>query len=138
VIYNLSGAFRPSAVASTLRQFGGDHARLVVWASEMPMKEFMIPHTVPNNPTKGAMAPMVASTPVPRAIRRDIASLDPLQPQRDALLEAVIDHAVGQHCLARRGLNDLRDGIASILAVTRDIRKRKCPLRADRGGVWQR
>ena len=38
------------------------------------MKAFMMPHTVPNRPTNGAVAPMVASTPVPRAIRRDIAA----------------------------------------------------------------
>ena len=53
---------------------GATTARLVVWASEMPMKAFMMPHTVPNSPTKGAVAPMVASTPVPRAICRDIAA----------------------------------------------------------------
>src|SRR3954449_3443374 len=121
-------AIRPNAVASNASAIpGATTARLVVWASEMPIKEFMMPHTVPNNPTKGAVAPMVASTPVPRAIRRDIAastrssrsegrgapevrnhagpapdpprhrSFDPLQPQRDALLEAVIDNTVGQH-----------------------------------------
>jgi biopolymer transport protein ExbD len=33
-------------------------------------KAFMIPHTVPNSPTKGAVAPMVASNPVPRATSR--------------------------------------------------------------------
>jgi hypothetical protein len=31
---------------------------------------FMMPQTVPNKPTKGAVAPMVASTPVPRRMRR--------------------------------------------------------------------
>ncbi len=36
----------------------------------MPMKEFMMPQTVPNKPTKGAVEPMVASTPVPRDMRR--------------------------------------------------------------------
>ena len=34
------------------------------------MNEFMMPHTVPNNPTKGAVAPIVARSPVPRAISR--------------------------------------------------------------------
>ena len=38
------------------------------------MNEFMMPQTVPNRPTNGAVAPMVASTPVPRAICRDIAA----------------------------------------------------------------
>ena len=37
-------------------------------------EEFMMPQTVPNRPTNGAVAPMVASTPVPRAICRDIAA----------------------------------------------------------------
>jgi len=36
----------------------------------MPMKLFMMPQTVPNRPTNGAVAPIVASTPVPRAMRR--------------------------------------------------------------------
>ncbi len=38
------------------------------------MKLFMIPHTVPNRPTNGAVAPMVASTPVPRLARRPLAA----------------------------------------------------------------
>ena len=46
---------------------GATTARLVVWLSEMPMKLFMMPQTVPNSPTKGAVAPIVASTPVPTA-----------------------------------------------------------------------
>ncbi len=33
-----------------------------------------MPHTVPNRPTKGAVAPMVARMPVPRALRRAIAA----------------------------------------------------------------
>src|SRR6266404_6950731 len=68
-------ATRPSAVASSASAMpGATTARLVVWASEMPMNEFMMPQTVPNRPTNGAVAPMVASTPVPRAICRDIAA----------------------------------------------------------------
>src|ERR1700750_1306916 len=105
-------AIRPSAVASSASAIpGATTARLVVCASEMPIKEFMMPHTVPNNPTKGAVAPMVASTPLPEkpeegrggagggehaGAARDPPrhrSLDPLQPQRDPLLEAVIDNA---------------------------------------------
>ena len=38
------------------------------------MKLFMMPQTVPNRPTKGAVAPMVASTPVPRFMRRPAAA----------------------------------------------------------------
>ena len=41
---------------------GATTARLVVCAFEMPMKLFMMPHTVPNRPTNGAVAPMVASS----------------------------------------------------------------------------
>ena len=37
---------------------GATTARLVVCASEMPIKLFMIPQTVPNSPTKGAVEPM--------------------------------------------------------------------------------
>src|SRR3954463_10380600 len=44
-------------------------------------------------------------------------SLDPLQPQRDPLLETVIDHTAGEQRLACGGLNDLRDGIPAIAAV---------------------
>ena len=51
-----------------------DHGEIGGVRSEMPMKAFMMPHTVPNRPTNGAVAPMVASMPVPRAIRRDIAA----------------------------------------------------------------
>ena len=35
---------------------------------EMPIKAFMMPQTVPNKPTKGAVAPIVASRPVPCAM----------------------------------------------------------------------
>ena len=40
---------------------GATTARLVVCDFEMPMKLFMMPQTVPNGPTKGAVAPMVAT-----------------------------------------------------------------------------
>ncbi len=49
---------------------GATTARLVVCAREMPMKLFMMPQTVPKRPTKGAVEPMVASTPVPRVMLR--------------------------------------------------------------------
>ena len=64
-------AASPSAVASSASAMpGATTARLVVCDFEMPMKLFMIPQTVPNSPTNGAVAPMVARTPVPRKIRR--------------------------------------------------------------------
>ncbi|MNI61724.1 hypothetical protein D3C73_1170100 [compost metagenome] len=40
----------------------------------MPMKLFMMPHTVPNRPTNGAVEPMVASTPVPLLMLRPAAA----------------------------------------------------------------
>lgn len=49
---------------------GATTARLVVCASEMPTKAFMMPQTVPSRPTKGAAEPMVASKPMPRDMRR--------------------------------------------------------------------
>jgi hypothetical protein len=49
---------------------GATTAKLIVCSFEMPMKLFMIPQTVPNRPTKGAVAPMVARIPVERIILR--------------------------------------------------------------------
>ena len=49
---------------------GATTARLVVCDSEMPMNEFMMPQTVPNRPTKGAVEPMDAIAPVPFDMRR--------------------------------------------------------------------
>ena len=67
-------ATRPIAVASSASAMpGATTARFVVCALEMPMKEFMMPHTVPNRPTKGEVAPMVASRPMPKRTRRDSA-----------------------------------------------------------------
>ena len=66
---------RPSAVASSASAMpGATTARLVVCAFEMPMKLFMMPHTVPNKPTNGAVALMVASRPVPQAMSRPAAA----------------------------------------------------------------
>lgn len=53
---------------------GATTARLVVCDLAMPIKLFMIPQTVPNRPTKGAVEPMVASTPVPLLICRPLAA----------------------------------------------------------------
>src|SRR5205807_1197324 len=61
----------PMAVASRASVMpGATTARLVVLVFDMPIKLSMIPQTVPNRPTKGAVAPIVARTPVPRAIAR--------------------------------------------------------------------
>jgi len=68
-------ATSPIAVASRASAIpGATTARLVVCCLEMPMKLFMMPHTVPNRPTKGAIAPVVANTPVPRVMRRPAAA----------------------------------------------------------------
>ena len=68
-------ATRPSAVASSASAMpGATTARLVVCTFEMPMKLFMMPQTVPNRPTKGAVAPTVARMPVPRIIARPAAA----------------------------------------------------------------
>src|SRR5471032_3636501 len=68
-------ATRPSAVASRASAMpGATTARLVVWVLAMPMKLFMMPHTVPNRPTNGAVEPMVASTPVPLLMLRPQAA----------------------------------------------------------------
>ena len=59
-------AARPIAVASNASAMpGATTARFVVCAFEMPMKLFMMPQTVPNSPTKGAVAPTVAINPMP-------------------------------------------------------------------------
>src|SRR6266852_1646865 len=64
-------ATRPMAVASKASAMpGATTARLVVCDFEMPIKLFMMPHTVPNSPTNGDVAPMVASNPMPSRIRR--------------------------------------------------------------------
>ena len=68
-------AASPKAVASSASAMpGATTARLVVCSFEMPMKLFMMPQTVPNRPTNGAVAPMVASTLVPRMMRRPQAA----------------------------------------------------------------
>src|SRR5262252_2071464 len=65
-------AARPTAVASSASAMpGATTARLVVCDFEMPMKLFMMPHTVPKSPTNGAVAPIVARTLMPQRTSRD-------------------------------------------------------------------
>src|ERR1700760_3159430 len=67
-------ATRPHAVASSASAMpGATTARLVVCDFEMPIKLFMMPQTVPNRPTNGDVAPMVASSPIPTRMRRPSA-----------------------------------------------------------------
>ncbi len=49
---------------------GATVARFVLWLTAMPIKLFMMPHTVPNRPTNGATAPMLASKPMPCVMAR--------------------------------------------------------------------
>jgi biopolymer transport protein ExbB len=56
-------AASPKVVASSASAMpGATTARLVVCSFEIPMKLFMMPHTVPNRPTNGAVAPMLTWT----------------------------------------------------------------------------
>ena len=65
---------------------GATTARLVVCDFEMPMKLFMMPQTVPNRPTNGEVAPMVASAPMPKRTRR--ASARTISPKLEAAPDA--------------------------------------------------
>ena len=68
-------ATRPTAVARSASAIpGATTARLVVCFSAMPMKLFMMPQTVPNSPIKGAVAPIVARTLMPRVMLRVTAA----------------------------------------------------------------
>ena len=42
---------------------GATTARVVSWRAAIAEKLFMMPHTVPNRPTKGDTEPMVANMP---------------------------------------------------------------------------
>ena len=89
-------ATSPSAVASSASAMpGATTARLVVCCFEMPMKLFMMPHTVPNSPTKGAVAPMVASHAGAADHAPAAGGLDAREPRGDALLDAVGHQRVG-------------------------------------------
>src|SRR5258708_25060559 len=77
-------AASPNAVARSASAIpGATIAKLVVCDFDMPIKLFMMPHTVPNSPANGAVAPMVASTPVPRLILRLHAAS--IRSKRDAI-----------------------------------------------------
>jgi hypothetical protein len=67
------------------------------------MKLFMMPHTVPNRPTNGAVAPIEARD-TPRGRR-----LDALEPRGDALLQPVGGRVRRQAHLGERGAYQRRD-----------------------------
>ncbi len=92
---------------------GATTARLVVCAFEIPMKLFMMPHTVPNRPTNGAVEPMVASTPVPRCMPRPAADFEAREARRHALLLAdLVGDARRQAQLVLRGFDKGADDAA--------------------------
>ncbi len=63
-------ATRPIAVANNASAMpGATTARLVFLLAAMAAKECMMPHTVPNRPTKGAVAPTEARKTIQRSIR---------------------------------------------------------------------
>src|SRR5580704_5780055 len=63
-------ATRPSAVANSDSAMpGATTARLVFFAAAIDLKLSMIPHTVPNRPTNGAVAPTVARKFMKRSTR---------------------------------------------------------------------
>ena len=121
---------------------GATTARLVVCALEMPTKLSMMPHTVPNNPTNGAVAPMVARMPEPRAILRLAAismrsscqatrSLSPsarrLAEKRISLAAACIKCATGPAASCNCSC-----ACASVLHSASVRRPRRTAVRADR------
>ncbi|CAH1657327.1 conserved exported hypothetical protein [Hyphomicrobiales bacterium] len=98
-------ATRPMAVASNASAMpGATTARFVVFDFAMPMNEFMMPQTVPNRPTKGAVAPMVARSPVPRVISRPArASMrDKAADARSLMPSAGRSAETSSSCLAAR------------------------------------
>src|SRR5580704_9484199 len=93
-------ATSPSAVASSASAMpGATTARFVVCAFEMPMKLSMMPQTVPNKPTKGAV---IARNLSPRR------HFDPFRLPGDAFLQAIGAQIGGKPDLVCRGLHKLR------------------------------
>lgn len=92
------------------------------------MKEFMMPHTVRNRPTNGAVAPIVANTPVPRAICRDIAVSTRSSRSAMALLQTSSTMPPEEAGFARGRLDQLRDGIVGLAALTLHLGQRGVAL----------
>ena len=82
-------ATRPSAVANSASAMpGATTARLVFFCAAIAVKAFMMPQTVPNRPTKGAVEPTVARKPVKRSSRSISRVKRHLHDALDALLQA--------------------------------------------------
>ena len=94
----------------------------------------MMPQTVPNRPTNGAVEPMVASTPVPRDIRRRRGQFDARQARSHPFLEplarGVPERCRRQRDLLARSLHQHRDGAGA--AVERGCRLAQRRRPADR------
>ena len=89
---------------------GATTARLVVCDFEMPMKLFMMPQTVPNRPTKGAVAPMRGEHAGAAHDAPPVARLDALEARGDPLLDAVLLRGAGGELqLGHRRAEELAD-----------------------------
>ena len=106
-------ATRPIAVASSASAMpGATTARFVVCDFEMPIKLFMMPQTVPNSPTKGDVAPIVANRPMPSRIRRASArtisaKLEAARSLMPASLEMPADIRASRIAAARKDASTL-------------------------------
>ena len=85
------------------------------------MKLFMMPHTVPNRPTKGAVEPMVASTPVPLFMSRAAAASS--RASRDATRSLMPSRSAAS------------DGQAQLVRGRRDERRNDAATGADRAAA---
>ena len=110
-------ATRPMAVASNASAMpGATTARFVVCDFEMPMKLFMMPQTVPNSPTKGDVAPMVAKRPMPSRTRRASArtisaKLEAARSLMPASLDMPADSRASRIAAARNDASTLLEGL---------------------------
>src|ERR1700755_660669 len=124
-------ATRPIAVASNASAIpGATTARLVVCDFEMPIKLFMMPHTVPNSPTKGEVAPMVASKPMPSRIRRASARTISAKPGPPRLCDAAAAETPRRHPRLARGGGEQRRQHGA-LGAERELRFRQRSCFAD-------
>jgi hypothetical protein len=81
-------AASPKAVANSASAIpGATTARLVVCDFEMPMKLFMIPQTVPNKPTKGAVETDGREHPGTAQKAVAIGRFNAFEPRRDPFLD---------------------------------------------------
>ena len=88
-------AASPNAVASSASAMpGATTARLVVCDFEIPIKLFMMPHTVPNRLTKGAVAPNRRQHAGAADHLAAAIGLDAFEPGSYPLLDGIAVHEV--------------------------------------------